>query len=87
MSDSRVYDVSPKGAEWPDHVPTGLYRDEEALVADLEDYGRSHGALSELLVHVYETDATRLGIGRKHLGTIEAHTVVERGEVDLTQVE
>jgi hypothetical protein len=83
---THIYTVRPSGSEWPDHFPDSGYRDEDELVEDLRRHNEKYGLPDDLVVHVYETDATRLGIGRKHVGTIAASTVLVMGEVDLSLV-
>lgn len=65
----------------------GPYEDEDALIDGLVDINRSTDLeWGELVVHVYETDATPLGIGRKYLGSIDGGTVLMMGEVDEKRV-
>jgi len=61
----------------------GPYEEEDALVDALIEINRSSNLdWGDLVVHVYETDATPLGIGRKYLGSIEGGTILMMGEVD-----
>jgi hypothetical protein len=65
----------------------GPFEAEDALIDALLELNRaSQFACGEFVVHVYETDATPLGIGRKYLGAIDAGTVLMMGEVDEERV-
>jgi hypothetical protein len=86
MSDSLLYRVPEVGPQWPDYFPSGTYRDEARLVAALEVFSRRHGLPQGFSVHVYETDATPLDIGRKHVGTINAGSVLMAGEINMGKV-
>ena len=81
-----LYRVPEVGPRWPEHFPSGTYRDEEDLVASLRAFSDRHGLPRGLSVHVYETDDTPLAIGRTRLGTVEARAVLRAGEVDLARV-
>ncbi len=83
MADSILYRVPEPGPGWPEYFPSGTYQDEDRLVATLQVFGERHGLPRDLSVHVYETDATPLGIGRKHLGAINAGSVLMAGGVDM----
>lgn len=65
----------------------GPYEDENELIDALVEINRSTQLeWGELIVHVYETDATSLGIGRKYLGSIDGGTILMMGEVDEERV-
>ncbi len=83
MSDHRLYRVHING-EPVDGV--GPYEDEEQLIEALLEINRSPQLQGDLTVHVYKTDATPLGIGRKYLGAISGGTVLMMGEVDEDRV-
>lgn len=84
MPDNRLYKVHKDGAPI-DNV--GPFRDEGTLIDALIQISRSTELeWGTLIVHVYETDATPLGIGRKYLGAIEGETVLMMGEVDEDRV-
>lgn len=83
---SHLYKIRPSGTEWPESFPTGSFLKEEKLLDALEEIAEKRGLPGDLMVHVYETDATRLGIGRKHLGTIRASSVLTAEEVDMNRV-
>lgn len=85
MPDNRLYklhrDGEPIGG-------VGPYEEEEALIDALVEVSRDRRVeREELTVHVYETDATPLGIGRKYLGAIDGETVLMMGEVDEGRVQ
>ena len=86
MSDSILYRVPEVEGDWPDYFPSGTFRDEARLVARLRAFSDHHGLPKGLFVHVYETDATPLGIGRKHLGSVSAGSVLMAGKIDLQKV-
>ncbi len=82
--DNRLYKVHKDGAP-VDGI--GPFTDEEQLIDALVELNRgSQLAWGELTVHVYETDATPLGIGRKYLGAIDGGAVLMMGEVDEERV-
>jgi hypothetical protein len=84
VPDNRLYRVHVGGKPVEG---LGPYEDEDTLVDALVEINRSAKLeSSELVVHVYETDATPLGIGRKYLGSIEGQTVLMMGEVDEKRV-
>ncbi len=84
MPDNRLYRVHVGGKPVEG---LGPYDNENALVDALVELNQSaHLKSSELVVHVYETDATPLGIGRKYLGSIGGQTVLMMGEVDEERV-
>ena len=84
MPDNRLYKLQQNG-ESVEGI--GPFEAEEALIDALVELNRtSQLAWGEVVVHVYETDATPLGIGRKYLGTIDAGTVLMMGEVDEERV-
>lgn len=84
MSDNRLYRLHAGGDLVDGYGP---YEDEDALIDGLVDINRSTDLeWGELVVHVYETDATPLGIGRKYLGSIDGGTVLMMGEVDEERV-
>ncbi len=84
MSDNRLYRLHVGGDLVDGYGP---YEDEDALIDGLVDISRSTDLeWGELVVHVYETDATPLGIGRKYLGSIDGGTVLMMGEVDEERV-
>lgn len=70
----------------PPAFPGGTFGSEEKLLGALQAFDDRHGVPPSLTVHVYETDATSLGIGRKHLGTIAAGSVLMADGVDLDRV-
>ena len=83
MSDNRLYKLHRDG----EPVAGGPYRNEETLIDALVEINRkSQLEWGQLTVHVYETDATPLGIGRKYLGAIDGGTVLMMGEVDEGRV-
>jgi hypothetical protein len=86
MSDSLLYRVPEPGPEWPEQFPSGTHQDPSRLVARLEVFVRRHGLPQGLSVHVYETDATPLGIGRKHIGAVGISSVLMAGEIDMDRV-
>ena len=84
MPDNRLYRLHVGGDLVDGYGP---YEDEDALIDGLVDINRSTDLeWGELVVHVYETDATPLGIGRKYLGSIDGGTVLMVGEVDEERV-
>lgn len=84
MPDNRLYRLHVGGDLVDGYGP---YEDEDALIDALVDINRSTDLeWGELVVHVYETDATPLGIGRKYLGSIDGGTVLMMGEVDEERV-
>ena len=84
MPDNRLYKVHTDGGA-VDQV--GPFDDEDALIDALLQLKRASDVNgSTLVVHVYETDATPLGIGRKYLGAIDGATVLMMGEVDEERV-
>lgn len=86
MSDSIYYRVPDPGEEWPDHFPSGTYEDEDRLIALLQIFSQHHGLPPSLSVHIYKTDGTPLGIGRKHVGAISASSVLMAGTIDLSRL-
>ena len=84
VPDNRLYRLHVNGEPVDGYGP---YEDEEVLIDALVDINRStHLEWGDLLVHVYETDATPLGIGRKYLGSIDGSTILMMGEVDEDRV-
>ena len=84
MPDNRLYRLHVGGDLVDGYGP---YEDEDTLIDALVDINQSTDLeWSELVVHVYETDATPLGIGRKYLGSIDGGTVLMMGEVDEERV-
>jgi hypothetical protein len=84
VPDNRLYRLHVGGDLVDGYGP---YEDEDALIDALVDINRSTDLeWGELVVHVYETDATPLGIGRKYLGSIDGGTVLMMGEVDEERV-
>jgi hypothetical protein len=84
VPDNRLYRLHVGGNLVDGYGP---YEDEDALIDALVDINRSTDLeWGELVVHVYETDATPLGIGRKYLGSIDGGTVLMMGEVDEERV-
>jgi hypothetical protein len=84
VPDNRLYRLHVGGDLVDGYGP---YEDEDALIDGLVDINRSTDLeWGELVVHVYETDATPLGIGRKYLGSIDGGTVLMMGEVDEERV-
>jgi hypothetical protein len=84
VPDNRLYKLHRNG----DSVEgIGPFEAEEPLLDALVELNRaSQFGWDEVVVHVYETDATPLGIGRKYLGAIDAGTVLMMGEVDEDRV-
>lgn len=83
MSDARLYRVHMNGEPIEG---VGPYENEEQLIEALLEINRGAQVTGDLTVHVYETDATPLGIGRKYLGAISGGTVLMMGEVDEERV-
>lgn len=84
MPDNRLYKLHRNGEPVDDFGP---YEDEEVLIDALIEMNRGPEIDGgELTVHVYETDATPLGIGRRYLGAIDGGTVLMMGEVDEERV-
>jgi hypothetical protein len=84
VPENRLYKVHKNG-EPIDNV--GPFEDEGALIDALIQINRSTQLQwGTVIVHVYETDATPLGIGRKYLGSIDGGTVLMMGEVDEERV-
>lgn len=84
MPDNRLYKLH-RNDEPIEGV--GPFEAEEPLIDALVELNRSaQFAWGEVVVHVYETDATPLGIGRKYLGAIDGSTVLMMGEVDEDRV-
>jgi hypothetical protein len=84
VSDNRLYKLHKDGEPVEG---LGPYKKEENLVDALVDLNRdAQLEWDELTVHVYETDATSLGIGRKYLGSIDGGAVLMMGEVDEDRV-
>jgi hypothetical protein len=85
VPDNRLYKLYKDGE--PVEGGGGSYRNEEKLLDALVEISRgSQFEWGQLTVHVYETDATPLGIGRKYLGTIDGGTVLMMGEVDEERI-
>lgn len=84
VAENRLYRVHQDGSPIEG---IGPFEDEEALIDALIQINQSSRLQGDrLVVHVYETDATPLGIGRKYLGAIEGGTVLMMGEVDEDRV-
>lgn len=84
MAENRLYRVHQDGSPIEG---IGPFEEEEALIDALIQVNQStHLQEGSLVVHVYETDATPLGIGRKYLGSIDGGTVLMMGEVDEERV-
>lgn len=84
VSDHRLYKLHRNGEPIEE---VGPFEAEEPLIDALVELNRaSQFAWGEVIVHVYETDATPLGIGRKYLGAIDGSTVLMMGEVDEDRV-
>ena len=83
MPDDRIYRVHVNG-EPVEGI--GPYDDEDALIEALLEVNRQPRFDGTPVVHVYKTDATPLGIGRKYLGAIDGDTVLMMGEVDEERV-
>lgn len=74
-------------ADGTDFSEFGPYESEESLLSVLRELNRSATIdWSSLTVHVYETDATSLGIGRRYLGAIGASAVLMAGGVDEERI-
>ena len=85
MPDNRLYKLYKDGEPVDGFGP---YEEENALIDALLEISSTHSfSRDELIVHVYETDATPLGIGRKYLGAIDGGTVLMMGEVDEERVQ
>jgi len=84
VPDNRLYRLHVSGAPVEGYGP---YEDEDRLIDALVEMNRSADLeWGDLVVHVYETDATPLGIGRTYLGSIDGGTVLMMGEVDEERV-
>ena len=84
MPNNRLYKLHKDGESVDGFGP---YEEEEKLVDALVELNRTNQLeWDELTVHVYETDATPLGIGRKYLGSIDGGAVLMMGEVDEDRV-
>lgn len=84
MSAHRLYKVHVDGKPVEG---VGPFSGEDSLIEALLELNRnSELELATLTVHVYKTDATPLGIGRKYLGAIDGSTVLMLGEVDEDRV-
>jgi len=84
VPDNRLYRLHVSGTPIEGYGP---YEDEDSLIDALVEINRSTDLeRGDLVVHVYETDATPLGIGRKYLGSIDGETVLMMGEVDEERV-
>ncbi len=84
VAENRLYRVHQGGSPIEG---VGPFEEEDALIDALIQINQStHLEEGNLLVHVYETDATPLGIGRKYLGSIDGGTVLMMGEVDEERV-
>jgi hypothetical protein len=84
VPDHRLYKLHKDGEPVEGFGP---YKEEAALIDALVEINRATQLeWGELTVHVYETDATPLGIGRKYLGAIDGGTVLMMGEVDEERV-
>lgn len=84
MPDNRLYKLHKDGEPVEGGGP---YEEEEALIDALVEINRSNNLeWGELVVHVYETDATPLGIGRKYLGSIDGGAILMMGEVDEDRI-
>jgi len=84
VPDHRLYKLHKNGKSVDG---LGPYDEEEDLIDALVEINRTTQLeWGELVVHVYETDATPLGIGRKYLGAIGGGTVLMMGEVDEERV-
>lgn len=85
VPDNRLYKLHKNGAPVDGYGP---YEEEENLIDALVEINRaSQLEWGQLVVHVYKTDATPLGIGRKYLGAIDGGTVLMMGEVDEERVQ
>jgi len=85
VPDHRLYKLHRNGEPVED---VGPFEAEEPLLDALVELNRStQFAWGEVVVHVYKTDATPLGIGRKYLGAISGTTVLMMGEVDEERVQ
>jgi hypothetical protein len=85
VPDNRLYKLHRNGEPMADFGP---YSEEDALIDALVEISRADQfEWGQLVVHVYETDATPLGIGRKYLGAIDGGTVLMMGEVDEERVQ
>lgn len=84
VPENRLYKVHKNGEPIQN---VGPFEDEGALIDALIQINRSTQLQwGTVIVHVYETDATPLGIGRKYLGSIDGGTVLMMGEVDEDRV-
>lgn len=84
VPDNRLYKLHKDGEPVEGFGP---YKEEAPLIDALVEINRATQLeWGELTVHVYETDATPLGIGRKYLGAIDGGTVLMMGEVDEERV-
>lgn len=80
MAENRVYRLKADGNDFSEFGP---YESEEKLLEVLRELNRSARIdWSSLRIHVYETDATDLGIGRTYLGSMGASAVLMAGEVN-----
>jgi hypothetical protein len=86
MASSILCRVPAVKGDWPDYFPNGTFRKEDRLVARLQAFSERHGLPKGLSVHVYETGATKLGIGRRHLGTISAGFILMARGINLNRV-
>jgi hypothetical protein len=85
VPDNRLYKLRREGEPVEGRGP---YETEDRLIDALVELSRADQfEWGELVVHVYETDATPLGIGRKYLGAIDGGTVLLMGEVDEERVQ
>lgn len=79
MSDHRLYKLHAKGEPVDGYGP---YKDEDRVIDALEEINENTDlSWGDLVVHVYETDTTPLGIGRKYLGSIEASAALMHREI------
>lgn len=84
VPDNRLYKLHKNGKPVDEFGP---YKNEKNLIDALVEINRATQLeWGELVVHVYETDATPLGIGRRYLGAIDGGTVLMMGEVDEERV-
>ncbi len=84
MPANRLYKLHKDGEPVEEFGP---YEEEDSLIDALVEINRANDLeWGELVVHVYETDATPLGIGRKYLGSIDGGAVLMMGEVDEDRI-
>jgi hypothetical protein len=67
----------------PAEFPSGIYHSEKRLTQALREFKRKRSLPQKATIHVYETGATPIGVGRKYVGCVKAGSVLMAGEVPI----